>query len=229
MKAKADDFLKTIPFFSHFSQEELSDLEKAIIKRRFPRNKIILTEEDSLSYMYIIYSGRVKAVQTSEDGKEHILAIHKRGESFGEMAMLDGKTSPATVVAMEDSEVGLISKMDFDRFFLKNNEVLRQIISVFCAHLREAWLRLKVLRFADAEQRIRAVLKLLSTQYGVKDMRGTIITVKFTHEDIANYASVSRETVTRLIGRLLKGKEIELLEKKYILLKPEFLKKTLFM
>lgn len=227
MKPKPESILKNITFFSHFSQEELSDLEKAIIKRRFPRNKLILTEEDALNYMYIIYSGRVKAVQISDDGKEHILAIHKRGESFGEMALLDGKTSPASVMAMEDSEIGLLSKMDFERFFLKNNKALRQIISVFCVYLREAWLRLKVLRFADAEQRIRAVLKLLSIQYGVRDMRGTIIALRLTHEDIANYASVSRETVTRLIGRLLKGKEIELLEKKYILLKPEFLKKTL--
>lgn len=84
---------------------------------------------------------------------------------------------------------------------------------------------LKVSRFAGAEQRVRAILNLISSQYGVKDMRGTIISLKLTHEDIAGYASVSRETVTRLISRFLKGGEIEILDNRYILLKPAFFKK----
>lgn len=228
MDYKPDDIIKNIPFFDSLPQEELLALKGFIIKKHFKRNEIILSEEDTLNYMYIVYSGKVKAIQISEEGKENILAIHKKGESFGELSLLDGKTSPATVIAIEDTEVGLIAKKDFKQYFLSNNKVLGEMLSMFCRELREAWLRLKVLRFADAEQRVRAVLKLISTQYGVRDMRGTIITLKLTHENIANYASVSRETVTRFIGSFLKDEEIELLEKKYILLKPPFFEKTLF-
>ncbi|MBI4653698.1 MAG: Crp/Fnr family transcriptional regulator [Nitrospirae bacterium] len=219
--------MKTIPLFTHLSPEELLDLEKFIIRKHVLKNEIILLEEDTLNYMYFIYSGKVKAVQISDNGREHILAIHKSGESFGELSLLDGKTSPATVIAVEDTHIGLISKKDFEQYFLGNNKVFREMALMLCRELREAWLRLKILRFADAEHKVRALLKLISEQNGVKDTRGTIITLKLTHEDIANYASVSRETVTRVFGRLLKEGEIEILERKYILLKPLFFKKTL--
>jgi len=165
-------------------------------------------------------------VQMSEDGKEHILAIHKAGDFFGEMAMLDGKTSPAAVIAMEDSEIGLITKDNVEKYLLKDQKMLHEIIAMLCLRLRDAWLMLKVLSFADAEKRVRAVLKHISVQYGVKDKRGTIITLKLTHKDIADYASLSRETVTRFLDKFAKDGEIEYLKnKKYLLLKQQFLEK----
>jgi CRP/FNR family transcriptional regulator len=220
------DFLKSVTFLAFFSDKELSELEKIIIKKRFSKNDIILMEEDTSDYMYLIYSGKAKAVQISEDGKEQILAIHNQGESFGEMSLLDGETSPATVIAMEDSQIGIISRKDFEKHFLSDNRALKEIISLLCSRLREAWFRLKVLSFADSEQRVRMVLNILCEKSGVKDTRGTIINMKLTHKDIAAYASVSRETVTRLFDKLLKEKEIEIVENKNILLKPTFQEKT---
>lgn len=228
MQSNPNSIIKSIPFFACLSGKEFLELEQIILKKHFLKNEIILLEEDSANYIYIVYSGRVKVIQTNIDGREQILAIHTKGDFFGEMSMLDRKTSPATVIAMEDSDIGMITRDNFERYLLKNETVLKEIISMLCLRLREAWLMFKVLRFADAEHKVRAVLKFVSEQNGIKDPRGTIITLKLTHEDIAAYASVSRETVTRLIGRFLKDEEIEILDKKYILLKPAFLEKTLF-
>ena len=201
-------------------------MERIVTVKHFFRNEIILLEEDTLNYMYIVYSGRVKVVQTTAEGKEQILAIHRAGDFFGEMALLDGKTSPATLTAMEDTRIGLISRTDFEISLLGNEKILKSLSFLLCARLREAWLRLKVLGFADAEHRVRAVLKSLSVHSGVTDPAGTLITLKLTHEEIANYASVSRETVTRLLGRFLRQGEIRLLENKHILLRSSFLEKT---
>lgn len=222
------NILKSIPFFP-LSDEEISDLNHIFVVKHFLKNEVILMEEDTQRYMYIIYSGKVKVVHVSYDGREQILAIHGKGDFFGELALLDGKTSPATVIAMEDTDVGLLSKQDFERHLLKNEKVLREITSLLCARLREAWLRLKVLSFADAEQRLRAVLKLVSMNNGVKDQRGTILTIRLTHKDIAAYASVSRETVTRILDRFSHEGEIEFMDHKYILLKPLFFEKTVFL
>ena len=221
------NFLKGIPFFIPFSDKELFAISKIIAKNSFLKNEVVLLEEDTQKYMYIVYSGKVKVIQTSVDGKEHILTIHKAGDFFGEMSLLDGKTSPATVIAMEESEIGLITKDDFERYLLKNEKVLQEIISMLCLRLRDAWLMQKVLSFSDAENRVRVVLKHISSQHGIKDNRGTIITLKLTHKDIADYASVSRETVTRFLDKFVKDGEIELTENKYFLLKPPFAEKML--
>jgi CRP/FNR family transcriptional regulator len=228
-QSKIYKIIKNIPFFACLSDEELTELQHIIIEKHFVKNELILMEEDTPNFMYIVFSGKVKAVKISTDGEEQILAIHKRGDFFGEMALLDGKTLPATVIAMEEVSAGLIARDTFEKYLLKNITMLRELIAVLCSRLREAWLMIKIISLADAEQRLRAILTHLSTQYGVTDMRGTLIAMRFTHKDIAGYASVSRETVTRFLRKFSKAGEIELVENKYILLKPSFAKKIVLL
>ena len=218
--------LKEIPLFSCFSEEELSKVGQIVTEKSFKKNAIILMEDETKNYMYIVFSGKIKVVQISQEGQEQIVAIRKKGDFFGEMALLDGKTQPATVVAMEDATVGLIAKIDFERYFLENDNVLKQIISLLCKRLRESWLMLRVLSFADAEDRVRAVLTNISSIYGVKDLRGIIIPMKLTHKEIGNYAALARETVSRLLSRFCQSGEMEVLDNKYILLKPSFVKRS---
>lgn len=214
--------LARLPFLSSLSTEELALLRTTFRKKTFTKNTMILGEEDTNRYMYVVVSGKVKVMRTGSDGKERIFAIHKRGDFFGEMAMLDGKTSPAAVVALEDTTVGLIAKEDFDRYLMSNSKVVERIIEMLCGRLRESWLMLKVLSSSDAEQRVRTVLGHLADMHGVNDARGTIIAMKLTHKEIAGYANLARETVSRLLTSLRKGEEIEILDSHQIVLKPDF-------
>jgi len=223
LRPSARDIIRAIPFFSEISEEDINELERVIIRKKIAKNQIVLFEEDTGNYMYIVFSGRVRAVQLSDDGKEQILAIHKKGDYFGEMALFDGKTNPATVISMEDTEVGLLAKADFEKIVYRNQTALHHFIGMLCLRLRESWLMLRIMSFADAEQRVRAVLKNMSTLYGIKESQGIILTLKLTHRDIANYASVSRETASRLLSKFAKSGEIEILRNKYILLKTRFL------
>lgn len=215
--------MRCIPLFKPFTDDELKNLSKFIFTKKFLKNDMVLSEEDTPKYMYFVYWGKVKVVQTSPEGKEHILTIHKAGEFFGEMSILDGMTSPATVIALEDSLIGLLSKTNFEKYFLTNNKFLKELISTLCMRLREAWLIQKILSFSDAEKRIRILLNHLGKQFGTINEKGTIINLKLTHKDIADYSSLSRETVTRFLDKLIKNGEIEY-NSKQILLKPSFIK-----
>lgn len=214
----------SIPFLACLTREELERLRKALMEKRFSRGETILHEEDTPNYFYFLYSGKVKVIQISQDGRERILAIHKRGDFFGEMAVIDGKTSPATVVALEDVEVAFLARADFENHVMKNVAALKQLVLMLCGRVREAWLMLRVAAFSDAENRVRAVLNNIREHFGVEDSRGTILNVKLTHKDIAHVASTSRETATRLLNSLEKQGEIETLAGKYILLKAPFFK-----
>ncbi|MHB8121081.1 MAG: Crp/Fnr family transcriptional regulator [Desulfuromonadaceae bacterium] len=226
MKATgSDNHLKTlenIPIFSCLLPDEKTRFNQIVMEKHFKKNSIILMEDESKNYMYVIFSGKIKVVQTNPEGKEQILVIRKRGDFFGEMTLLDGKSQPASIVAMEDATVGLISKVDFERYFMKDTHVLKQIISLLCERLRESWVMLRVLGLSDAETRVRAVLAHISSVYGVKDVRGIIIPLKLTHKEIADYAALTRETVSRLLSRLCQAGEIEIIGNKNIILKHSF-------
>jgi CRP-like cAMP-binding protein len=216
------NIIKNIPLFSELSDDEIEQIERIIIKKSFAKDQIVLFEEDTANYMYIIYTGKVRVVKHSSEGREQIITIHKRNDFFGEMALLDGKTAPATIIAHEDAVIGLLSKSDFEKHLLSQEKIRAKIIDLLCVYLRDSWAMIKILSFDNAEQRIMAVLERMHELYGMVDDRGGIINVKLTHQQIANYASVTRETVTRVLNRLEKEDLIRVLEGKNILLTKTF-------
>lgn len=225
-RRESHDLLRKIPFFADLSEAERAKVGGGLLLRNFRRNDLILHQEETSRYLYLICSGKVKVVQISPEGEEQILAIHRKGDFFGEMALLDGRTAPATVIALEETRIGLISRETFTEHLLTNGKVVQGIIALLCGRLREAWLKIRVIGFAAADQRLRAVLMELGGKFGVRDHRGVIITLGITHQNIARLASTSRETATRFLNRARKEGEIEILAGKKILLKPPFLEKA---
>jgi len=225
-RARSEALIRKIPFLACLNDAESDVIRGLIVERQFLKNKAILHEEDTSNYLYFIFTGKVKVTQVSADGRERILAVHKKGDFFGEMAILDGKTAPATVTAIEDTKIGLVSRDVFHRLLLDHNKVLREIIVLLCGRLREAWSMMKVMRFADAEHRIRAVLQYMAEQFGVQEAGGIRIDLKLTHSDMGSFAALTRETATRMLRRLEKAGEIEITGQKHILLKPAFYENT---
>lgn len=214
--------IDNIPIFSCLEPEDKARVNQLITQKQFKKNSVILMEDDSNKYMYVIFSGRIKVVQVSTDGKEQILVIRNRGDFFGEMALLDGKSQPATIVALEDATVGLIAKDAFDNYLMKDTKILKQIVSMLCERLRESWIMLKVLGLSDAESRVRAVLAHISSIYGIRDARGIIIPLALTRKELAEFTALARETVSRLLTRLSQSGEIEIIDRRNIILKPSF-------
>ena len=228
MKFSSDDFMKIcngIPFLACLSAAELAEIEAVVIVKKFFKSQVILLEEDEAAYFYFIVSGKVKVIRYNEAGKELMLAIHKRYDYFGEMAILDGKTSPATIVAMDDCTIGFITKGNFVKLIMSNEKSLHNLISLLCSRLRESWTMLNILGFAEADEKVRAALKIFSQKFGTPEKNGIIINIKLTHKDLANFAAVSRETASRMVSAMMKAGEIELVDKKYFLLKPSFFNK----
>ena len=223
---KTINIIRNIPLFSGLTDEETEHIERFIRKKQFARDQIVLFEEDTANYMYIVYAGKVRVVKHNKEGREQIITIHKKNDYFGEMSLLDGKTAPATVIAHEDAVIGLLSKNHFEQYLLSNDRIRGKIIGLLCTQLRDSWAMIKILSFNNAEQRIMAVLDLMHVLYGVVDDRGGLINVKLTHQQIANYAAVTRETVTRVLNRLEKEAIIQILDGKNILLKRTFYEKT---
>ena len=77
------DFLRNIRLFSSLSDEELSYISSKVLIEEFKRNEVILQEEDTNEFMYIIIFGTAKVTQTTKEGKEIILSIHKSEDFFG--------------------------------------------------------------------------------------------------------------------------------------------------
>jgi CRP/FNR family transcriptional regulator len=182
----------TIPFFADFTDQEISALLEKTNIYKCKKGETIFLDDDQSQLMYIILKGRVKVVEITKNGLERVMAFRHRGDYFGEMGLLDGKTDSATIIAVEPCMMLLVTKSLFDEFFMQNNKVLLGIIALLCRRLRESWVFQNIIGLKDAESKIRATLARYGKTMGVPDSSGVIINSTFSHKSIADRVQITR-------------------------------------
>jgi CRP/FNR family transcriptional regulator len=130
-------YLKNILLFSSLTDEELQHIGDKVVFKKAKKNDVIMHEEDTNEFMYVILAWKVKVVRITEDGKEIILAIHRSRESFGGLSIIDNKTAPAMVLAAEKSIVAIISRKDFYSLIYTQGKVLDTLLQILCSRLRD--------------------------------------------------------------------------------------------
>jgi CRP/FNR family transcriptional regulator len=204
----AKKILRSVPLFASLSDLELTSLLEKTNVYSYQKNEVIIMADEAIRQMYIVLKGQARVVTTALDGQERVMALRHRGDYFGDMGLLNGRTDSATVIATEPCQVLLITKNVFDDFFLDNNERLRQVIKMLCGRLRESWLFHAIIGINDAESKIRATLAHYSKTLGIQDANGVIINSTFSHQSIADRVHITRETVTRVLRKMRDHHEI---------------------
>ncbi len=72
---------------------------------------------------------------------------------------------------------------------------------------------------------MKMLFTILSAENGEKTHDGTIINLKLTHQEMADMAGLSRETVTRVLGQWQKDGSITIARNRHILLHPVFFRR----
>jgi len=193
------DFLKSVNIFSDLSENELNGIQELCKTRKYPKNSMIILEEEMGDVVFIVMSGTVKITRVNDEGKEVILAMLGSGEVFGEMAILDGESRSANALSQENCEVVTINREDFLNLLKTNNKVSLNLMTEFAIRLRKSDQQIEALSLDDAEHRIGVSILNLAEEMGV--IRQGVVTVDNLpyQQDIANMAGTSRETVSRVM------------------------------
>lgn len=218
---------REIELFHSLSDKELDQIVSKMIVKQFKKNETILYEDDMNEFMYVVLSGKVKVVRTTEEGKEIILAMNKAGSFFGEMSLIDGKTTSASVIATEAAQIAMLAKEDFFSVFSLQNKAAHNLMKMLCARLRSCNDNIEMLNFNNSLNRTKTLMLMLIKEYGENTPEGTVLNIKLTHQDISEMTGLTRESVTRVMDKLQKQKEIIVLKKRFICLTPRFMQEDI--
>ncbi len=203
-------FLSSVPIFSELPDEALEKIEKTGSRKSFQKNDVILMEEESGTALFVIVTGKVKVARSSNDGREVILTILTDSDFFGEMAILDGLTRSASVVAIEETELFMLQRNDFMNLLHEHPEISIVLLQELTRRLRAADMKIKALSLKDAEGKVASVLLQLADEVG-KIKQGKVEIDKLPlQQDLANMAGTSRETISRTLHSFAKKGLIEL-------------------
>ena len=203
--------LKDISLFSCLDEDAIRHVERVAQRKRFSKNTIVFSKGDESDSLYIVESGRVKAVIHDEEGKEIVLSVFRAGEYFGEMSALDGVPRSATVMTKEATEMLIIHRDDFKNSLASNPDMAFNLLKVLLERLRRANEKIESLAFTNVYGRVANLL----TQLAVPAGREWVVEEKMTHQEIANMVGSSREMVSKIVGELVEAGYISI-EKKRI-------------
>jgi CRP-like cAMP-binding protein len=172
------------------------------VRRRYAQGELLFQEGDACKGLHIIAAGRLRIFKSAASGREQVLAVEGPGGSVAELPVFDGGTYPASVSAVEDSQVLFISRTDFRTFCLEHPEVALKMLAVVGARLRRLVGIIEELSFTTVRQRLVSALVRLAQAEGKQTERGIEFDLPGTHQEMAHQLGTVRELVSRNLMRL---------------------------
>ena len=139
--------LAEIELFSELDYNSLVILSNLFEERIYNQEEIIFKEDSIGTSMMMITSGEVRISQISDPQTEEALIVLKKGDVFGEMALLDDMPRSATAIANTNV---IIFEIQRGRFlnFIENNKgagvkILMKLAKILSSRLRETDAKVK--------------------------------------------------------------------------------------
>ena len=190
--------LKSVPLFADLPDEDLAALAGSLSLKRVPRGKFVINAGENTAGLYVVLSGRAKALIADDEGREVTLGTIGPGELFGEMSMLDGRPRSATIKTLETCDLLRLSEADFNDWLARDRTLPLKVLQSMVARLRSANRQIESLALMDVFGRVaRLLLELAENIDGQRVIRKAP-----TKQEIAHMIGASREMVSRVMREL---------------------------
>jgi len=141
------EIIENLDLFKGISRTVLVKLAKLFDEKIFSKDEFVFKEGSVGDSMMVVVSGEVRVSQT-EETVEEALVVLKKGDLFGEMAMLEELPRTATIISNTNVILLEIRRVDFLKFLSENSEagveILLKLARILSSRLREADSKLKV-------------------------------------------------------------------------------------
>ncbi len=196
--------------------DEIDILKKAGGKiKHFKKKEVVFFESEQVFHYHYIISGRIKMLNASERGKEHVHGIFKNGESFGEPALFGNENYPATAIAIEDCSILVLEKSLFFQLLKKNFDYHLAFTEKLCKRLRYKTIMTYAISSLDSQDRLLSLFAYLKedqkTQHDLNSY-----TVNLTRKEIAELTGLRIETVIRTVKKMVAVGKLRMEKRKII-------------
>jgi CRP/FNR family transcriptional regulator len=192
---------------STLSGAVLRDFHSIGTCRQYKAQEVLIREGFPADHLLIVYSGRVKLVTSSTEGRLLILRIAGPGDFLGLAALLQKALYFVTAETLEPCIIKSIPHADFTRFMTTYPDVGYSIVHALAREYSGAVLtaRRLALHTSAAGKLASTLLDLARVDELDNSPAQTNLPISFpmplTHEELGSMAGLSRETVSRLLTR----------------------------
>jgi CRP/FNR family transcriptional regulator len=193
-------FNTAVELFQGISETEAQRVARLCTERRYPKGAPIFSKGDPANALYIVKDGKVRILSLSDKGTETIVHILKEGAIFGEL-LLSEETRFFTAIAGTDAVVTVLSKGSLVELLASISTVSKNFIRLLSRRLAKVEKEFGDFGHTWSYDRLSKILLRLCEEHGRETPGGTLISLRLTHEDLANLIGTTRETVTTQLIR----------------------------
>ncbi len=183
------------------------------------KGETIFDEGDSLNGIYCIKDGVCKLSKLSDNGKDQIVKLVKKGELLGQRSLISEESTNLSAIAIEDMQVCFIPKQEILQFFNENNQFSLNMMKSVCGDLKDADDNMVNLAQKTVKQRLAETLLKLESDFGSNDDGS--LKLQLSRDEIAGMIGTATESCIRLLSEFnkegwisLQGKKITITNKK---------------
>lgn len=174
----------------------------------YKKKQIIYSEGNHPNRLYYILKGKVKAYKTNDDGKELVTELFSEGDFLGYVALMEEAPYKDTAKALEETEVAVIPKEDFDDLMNKNPQVMKRFVQLLAKNISEKENLLVGLAYNSLRKKVAEALILLQKKYQPTGSEKFVIDMN--RESLASIAGTAKESLIRTLGDFRNEKLIEI-------------------
>ncbi|MEZ4614006.1 MAG: Crp/Fnr family transcriptional regulator [Caldilineaceae bacterium] len=193
-----------VPYLQGLAPEIISALVDTATPRRFSAGALIFSEGDLDNALYMVEEGTVKICRYSKEGREQTLNTFSSGDTFNDVAALDGGPSPATAIAFSDVVLWRVTRPDLQQLATRYPTLAWALIESIARRTRYLVGLVQDLSLRSVKSRLA---KLLLDQASVD--QDEIVPRMLTQEEMASRLGTVREVVGRALRSLAAAGIIE--------------------
>jgi len=175
---------------------------------KYKKKQTIYSEGNHPNRLYYVLKGKVKAYKTNEDGKKLVTDLFSPGDFLGHIALLEGTAYKDTTEALEETELAVIPKEDFDELVNKNAEVAKKFIQLLAKNISTKEDQLLGLAYNSLRKKVADALLMLQIKYQGKKEEKFVIDI--SRECLATIAGTATESLIRTLSDFRSEKLIDL-------------------
>src|SRR5215471_3834634 len=194
-------------------------------RRHYAKGAVIFAQGQPGDALFGVVAGQVRISATGAGGQEVFLNIMEPGDTFGEIAVMDGLPRTAGACAVEDTALIVIKRADFLKLLEREPRLAIHLLKLLCERLRWTSALVEETAFLAGPARLAKRLLILASLHGRSTSVGEL-ELRISQADLARFLNISRQIVNQNLREWRRRDWVDLGNSRIVIRNPEALRRV---
>jgi len=190
-------------------RETLKSLTEGRNIIKYKKKQQVYSEGNRPTRLFYVQKGKIKTFKTNEYGKELIIGLYNEGDFLGYTALLEATAYHETAEALEDSELAIIPREDFEQLVYSSKEIAQKFIKLLVKNVSEKENQLLGIAYNSLRKKVAEALVTLKTKFKGSNEN---FSIDISRENLASIAGTATESLIRTLTDFRSEKIIDIVD-----------------